>query len=136
MSAPIVIVSVDLDSDEFETSINHNLTTGDAVKLSAEDPPDSIIDGARFYVRVITPTTFSIHLTANDAKNNLNRIDVTSQGTNVTFFLVTVPKLEIYEFSKTVFGKPITTSPTFIFTDSSPRAAPGPEQIKEYWFLT
>jgi hypothetical protein len=37
---------------------------------------------------------------------------------------------------KLVFGKGITTSPTYIFTDSSPKAAPGPEQIKEFWYLT
>jgi hypothetical protein len=37
---------------------------------------------------------------------------------------------------KAVFGKGITTSPTYIFTQDAPKAAPGAEQIKEYWYLT
>jgi len=37
---------------------------------------------------------------------------------------------------KSVFGKGITTSPTFIFTDSSPKATAGAETIKEMWYLT
>lgn len=35
-----------------------------------------------------------------------------------------------------VFMQGLTTSPTYIFTQDAPKAAPGPEQLKEYWFLT
>jgi hypothetical protein len=35
-----------------------------------------------------------------------------------------------------VFMQGVTTSPTYIFTDGAPKAAPTPAQIKEYWYLT
>lgn len=35
-----------------------------------------------------------------------------------------------------VFMQGLITSPTYIFTQDAPKASPGAEQIKEYWFLT
>jgi len=179
MSVSPISATVDIDTDEFISSSPHNLVTGDAVKLSADDPPENTIDGTIYYVRVIDPTTFSIYLTVADAKNDVNRVDVVSEGSGVTFILVSVPKIEIYESSKivnhrgvepvapvfsdyskelifvegvntdygridvlhttamkSVFGKGITTSPTYIFTDSAPKAAPGPPEINEVWIVS
>lgn len=44
----------------------------------------------------------------------------------------------IFLASKTdqVFMQGLTTSPTYIYTDDAPKAAPTPAQIKEYWYLT
>jgi hypothetical protein len=179
MSGNILIDTIDLDLDEFTASDSHGLITGDAVKLSADTAPIGIVNGSIYYIRVIDATTFSIYLTAADANNDINRVDITSQGVDVTFTLVSVPKVEIYESSKivnhpgvepvatifsdysrelifvegvntdygrvdvlhttankSVFGKGITTSPTYIFTDSAPKAAPGPPEINEVWIVS
>ena len=37
---------------------------------------------------------------------------------------------------KLVFSPGVSSSPTYIYTDDAPKAAPGPEQIREYWYLT
>ena len=37
---------------------------------------------------------------------------------------------------KSVFGKGITSSPTYIFTDGSPKAAPGAPEISEVWIVS
>lgn len=179
MSASPIATTVNTTTDEFTSSSAHNLVTGDAVKLSAVEAPGNTTDGSIYYVRVIDSTTFSIYLTVINAKDNLDRVDLTSVGSNVSFILVTVPKLEIYEFSKivnhrgvepvapvfsdysrelifvegvntdysrldvlhttamkSVFGKGITTSPTYIFTDSAPKAVPLPPELSEVWIVS
>jgi len=179
MSSSPITTTVDTVTDEFTSEDPHNLVTGDAVKLLAVESPEGTIDGEIYYVQIIDTTTFSIHLTVVDAKNDVDRVDVVSEGSGVTFILVSVPKVEIYESSKivnhrgvepvapvfsdyskelifvegintdygrvdvlhttamkSVFGKGITTSPTYIFTDSAPKAAPGPPEINEVWIVS
>lgn len=179
MSNALITTTVNTTSDEFTSSSAHSLVTGDAVKLSATEAPGNTTDGSIYYVRVTDSTTFSIYLTVTNAKDDVNRIDLTSSGSNVTFILVTVPKLEIYDFSKivnhrgvepvapvfsdyskelifvegintdysrldvlhttamkSVFGKGITTSPTYIFTDSAPKEVPPPPELSEVWIVS
>lgn len=178
MSSTITITIVDTDGDDFTSSSPHLLTNGDSVKLMAQVAPDGTVNGTTYYARVVDSTVFTIHPTRSDAKDGLNQIAISSEGTAVTF-QVAVPQLNEFEFSRTVnhpgtepiasvfsdysrelvfvegvdtdysridvlhstamksvFGKGLVTSPTYIFTQDAPKAAPGPEQLKEYWYLT
>lgn len=176
--ATLVISLVDTDNDDFTTTSPHFLTNGDAVRMSATVAPGGTVNNTTYYARVIDSTKFSIHPTSANARNGINQIAISTQGTNVTF-LIAEPQVRNFEFSRTVnhpgtepipvvfsdysrelvfvegvdtdygrldvlhstamkavFGKGITTSPTYIFTDDAPKAAPTPAQIKEYWYLT
>jgi len=140
--------------------------------------PGGTVNGTIYYARVISTTKFSIHPTRANAKDGINQIAISSQGTEVTFLTVT-PQInniddsrevehsgyetiasEFSDYSRElvfveevsteygridvlhataiipVFGKSITTSPTYIYTDSSPKVVAGPALIKEYWYLT
>jgi len=178
MSATITIATVDSDNDDFTTSIPHLLTNGDSVRLSATTAPGGLVNGTTYFARVINATKFALHATRANARNNVNQIAISSQGSDVIFFRA-VPQLYEFEFTRTVnhsgyetlsvtfsdysrelvfvegvstdyakldvlhstalkpvFSKGITTSPTYIFTDDAPKAAPTAAQIKEYWYLT
>jgi hypothetical protein len=176
--AILTISIVDPNDDDFTTASPHLLSNGDAIRLSATTAPGGTVNGTVYYARVISETIFAIHATRANAKNNINQIAISSQGTDVTF-LIGDPQERTFEFSrvvnhpgsepiasvfsdysrelvfvenvsteysrldvlhstggKPVFGKGITTSPTYIFTDDAPKAAPTAAQIKEYWYLT
>lgn len=178
MSSIITITVVDTAGDDFTASAPHLLTNGDSVKMDADVAPDGTVNGTTYYARVVDATVFTIHPTRTDAKDGLNQIAISSEGTAVTF-LVSEPQIRNFEFSKIVnhpgteaiapvfsdyarelvfvenvdtdysrvdvlhstamkpvFGKGLVTSPTYIFTQDAPKAAPGPEQLKEYWYLT
>jgi hypothetical protein len=176
--AIIVITTVDSDNDDFTASANHRLTNGDAVKMSATVAPGGTVNGTIYYARVISTTKFSIHPTRANAKDGINKIAISSQGTEVTFLvgdsqfvserltlsvehsgyetiasefsdysreLVFVEEVSTEysdkfflhgKLTEQVFMQGITTSPTYIFTDGAPKAAPGPPEINEVWILS
>jgi hypothetical protein len=176
--AIIVISLVDTDNDDFSTSTPHLLINGDAVRMAAAVAPGGTVNGTTYYARVISSTKFSIHATRANAKDGINQLAISSQGTDVTF-LVGSPQFidstltmsvehsgyetiasEFSDYSRElvfvegvdtdysdkffvhgkrteqVFMQGVTTSPTYIFTDGAPKAAPGPAEINEVWILS
>ena len=61
----------------------HELTTADPVRLAttAADLPNGVDTTTTYYARAIATTTFSLHPTASDATGNLNKFNVTDEGT-------------------------------------------------------
>jgi hypothetical protein len=73
---------------------SHNFATGDVVKFAANGgvPPTPLVDGYYYYVRAVSNTEITLHTTLNDAQNNLQAIDFSTQGTGTGFTLTnTVP---------------------------------------------
>lgn len=69
-------------TDEITTDEAHGFSTGDAVYYNDNGGAVSVglTDGARYYVRAVSTTVVSMHVTRYDAQNNLNRVNLTSTG--------------------------------------------------------
>jgi len=83
----IVISAVDTDNDDFTSSSPHRFTNGDRIRMSATVAPGGTVNGTTYFARAISATKFAIHATRSDAKNNINQIAISSQGTDVTFLI-------------------------------------------------
>lgn len=113
----LTISIVDTAGDDFTASADHRLTNGDPVKLDAGVAPDGTVNGTTYYARVIDATAFSIHPTRADAKDGLNQIAISSEGTSVTF-LVGSPK-QIIEKRTLIVNHPGTEPIPSTFVDYS-----------------
>lgn len=70
-----------VNADVITTTAAHGLSTGDAVTFrSGGALPLPLVAGTRYYVRALSTTTFKVYPTADDATNDTNAIDLTSQG--------------------------------------------------------
>jgi hypothetical protein len=72
----------------------HNFATGDVVKFATNGgvAPTPLVDGYYYYVRAVSNTEITLHTTLNDANNNLQAIDFSTQGTGTGFTLTnTIP---------------------------------------------
>ncbi len=67
----------------------HNFATGDLVKFATNGgvAPTPLVDGYYYYVRAVSGTEISLHTTLNDANNNLQAIEFSTQGTGTGFTL-------------------------------------------------
>lgn len=67
------------------TSVAHGYTTTQAVKISYTSVAPTVTGGfprnTTLYVRAIDADTFTLHTSAADATNNVNKVDFTAQGT-------------------------------------------------------
>ena len=115
--AIITIATVDPDNDDFTASAPHKFVNGDRARLSATTAPSGIINGTTYFARVINATKFALHATRADARNNVNQIAISSQGSDVTF-IVGDSRLVILERSLIV-GHPGSEPVTPTFSDYS-----------------
>lgn len=219
----LTITVADPDADTFQTAAAHNLTNGDRVKLASATAPDGIVEGTIYFARVVSSAVFALHSTRADARNNVNRIAISSTGDAVTFqtidpliessharlsgsfgegaapAIISIPFSDYavepvyvahssvistarinsdqqtlqsaYETALAVISIPFSdynfetryvatnsllgaaqieddaltlqvsavgliTSPTYVYTDGAPKAAPGPAIINEVWYLS
>jgi hypothetical protein len=58
------------------TVIAHGFTTGQAVRYSSSTPLPGLINGAWYWVRVLSSSAFSFHWTKDGAINNTDRVNV------------------------------------------------------------
>lgn len=80
-------------STVFGTTSVHGLTTGQPIKFAAEAGSSldgNISESTIYYAHVLSTTTFSAHLTAADATNNVNAVAV-STASSGTRYLVSPP---------------------------------------------
>jgi hypothetical protein len=83
----ITVTVVDPAGDDFTASAPHKFTNGDAVKMDADVAPTGTVNGTIYYARVVDATVFTIHPTRSDARNGLNQIAISSEGTAVKFLV-------------------------------------------------
>jgi hypothetical protein len=72
----------------------HTFTTGAVIKFASNGgvAPSPLVDGYYYYVRAVSSTEVTLHGTYNDALNNLQAIDFSTQGTGTGFtFTQTTP---------------------------------------------
>lgn len=62
------------------------LKTGYPVRYRSTDPVGGLTDNTVYYVRMLTPITMTLHPTEEDAKNNTDKIIITSHKNAVGFF--------------------------------------------------
>ncbi|MCS7316745.1 MAG: hypothetical protein NZZ41_00280 [Candidatus Dojkabacteria bacterium] len=81
------ISSVNITTNVFNTATPHGLSNGDIVRFQSTGLYPSPITFSRvYYVRVVTPTSFSLTLTLQDALSGTNIIDILSTGTGTLQF--------------------------------------------------
>lgn len=68
---------------EFLSAIPHRIATGRSIKLEGTPVSSPFIQDQEYFARVRDTTHFTVHLTEDDAFDNLNPIDATDTGTNV-----------------------------------------------------
>lgn len=84
------ISSIDLVNDIITWTVAHGRATGDVIVPNGGVWPTGSTSGFGYYVRVISPTTFSLHPTALDATNNTNKVNLTAAGSGTrTMFVAT-----------------------------------------------
>lgn len=67
----------------------HPFATGDNVTYNSSDPVGGLTDNVQYYARVISSSSITLHPTANDANNNTNKINITSNKNSTGFFTYT-----------------------------------------------
>lgn len=81
------VFSVNISTDEIITSAPHGLLNGDIVRFQSTGIfPSPLTFTKIYYVRVITPTSFSLTNTKNDALSGTNIINILSSGTGTLQF--------------------------------------------------
>lgn len=80
---------VDTSTDIITFSVNHEFETGDNVTYNSSLAPGGLTDGQQYYVRSVSSTSISLHPTKNDAVNNTNKINITSNQNSTGFFTYT-----------------------------------------------
>ncbi len=68
---------------KFQSSIAHNQRTGMAVTFTGSPMPEPLVAGTTYFTRVLDTTNFTVHISASDAEDNINPIDVSTPGTTV-----------------------------------------------------
>lgn len=62
--------------------VSHNLTTGDAIKISGNDLPDPLLTNTYFYVGSVTVNSFTLHLNRGEALSSVSGVSVNPQILN------------------------------------------------------
>jgi hypothetical protein len=60
--------------------------TGFPILYESSNAVGGLTSGTTYFARMLTDTTMTLHPTANDARNNTNKIDITSNTNSVGFF--------------------------------------------------
>ena len=80
---------IDTSTDTITFPVSHDFATGDNITYNSSDPVGGLTDGQEYYSRYISDTSITLHPTQNDAINNTNKIDITSNKNEVGFFTYT-----------------------------------------------
>lgn len=88
------ISSVDTDLDEITWSTDHGLTTGMCIIPIGGTWPGGTTTNRHFYVRETASNKFKMYLTAYDADNDSNAINLTSAGSSTRTMARYVPSNE------------------------------------------
>jgi hypothetical protein len=83
----ITFADSDINTVTNRVSKAHNFTSGDTVVFSSGGgvPPSPLVNGYYYFVRAVSETEITLHGSIDDAVNNVNIIDFTTQGTGSNF---------------------------------------------------
>lgn len=106
-------VSLNADTDLLTTTGNHLLATGDEVMVHwLVTAPGGLSRTTRYYARVASDTTLTLHTSAAGAAANTGKVDITSAGSGVildvtrALTLTTLSGLQIKYFNVGLIGVP------------------------------
>jgi hypothetical protein len=80
---------INTSTDVISFPVNHEFATGDNITYNSSNPVGGLSNGAEYYSRFISSNSITLHPTANDARNNTNKINITSNKNEVGFFTYT-----------------------------------------------
>ena len=80
---------VNASTDTITFPENHDFATGDNITYNSADALGGLTDGEEYYIRAVSDNSITLHPTENDAKNNTNKIDITSNKNSTGFFTYT-----------------------------------------------
>jgi hypothetical protein len=108
----VSFVAADVNTTTNRVTKAHTFSTGDVVKFASNSgvAPSPLVDGYYYFVRAVSSTELTLHNTYNDALNNLQAVDFSTQGTN--------PGATTFTFVKTVPVGPIIRRITAIGSDT------------------
>lgn len=69
--------------------ISHEFETGDNITYNSANPVGGLTDDQEYYARKVSDTSITLHSTLNDAINNTNIINLTSNTNEIGFFTYT-----------------------------------------------
>jgi hypothetical protein len=77
---------VNLTNNTITISANNVLKTGYEVLYESNNAVGGLLSNGEYYVRMISSDTFTLHTSEEDAKNNINIINLTSHKNSIGFF--------------------------------------------------
>jgi len=77
---------INLTTDTIKINPINVLETGIPVRYTSTDPIGGLQDNVIYFVRMINNTDMTLHPTESDAKNNTNKINITSHKNSIGFF--------------------------------------------------
>ena len=80
---------IDTTTDTITFPVNHEFATGDNITYNSSDAVGGLIDNQEYYAKYISDTSITLHPTENDALNNTNKINITSNKNSTGFFTYT-----------------------------------------------
>jgi hypothetical protein len=80
---------ISVSTDVITFPVNHEFITGDNITYNSLDPVGGLSDGQEYYARYVSDSSITLHPTANDANNNTNKINITSNKNETGFFTYT-----------------------------------------------
>lgn len=78
--------TVNITNDTIVTASAHGLETGDAIVYTATSAIGGLTTDTAYWVRYVTATTFSLYNHKSEAINNVNKVNLTSTGSNSATF--------------------------------------------------
>jgi hypothetical protein len=90
----VTFASADVSTVSNTITGTNTFVTGETVKFAAAggQPPAPLVDGYYYFVRAVSGTQVTLHNSKNDADNNLNTVNFSSQGSGSAFTIThTVP---------------------------------------------
>jgi hypothetical protein len=76
---------INLTTDVITLPVNI-FKTGYAIRYNSVDPIGGLVDNNIYYVRMTSNTTMTLHPTEQDARNDTNKINLTSHKNSIGFF--------------------------------------------------
>jgi hypothetical protein len=77
---------INISSDVISFPYAHDFVTGDAVVYTSFTPVGGLVNGATYYARTISASQITLHPTRNNAISNTNKMNITSNNTDLGFF--------------------------------------------------
>ena len=80
---------IDISTDIITFPVDHEFITGDNITYNSSDAVGGLTNNQEYYARYISDVSISLHPTENDAINNTNKINITSNKNSTGFFTYT-----------------------------------------------